>query len=74
MSVKMDIEGSEYNAIIGAKETIYKNSPKLAISVYHRRNDLFTLPLLIHEIEPKYRLYLRHHSNSFRETLLYAKI
>lgn len=59
--IKMDLEGEEYNALSGARRTLSKNQPKLLISAYHRNEDIFTLPLLIHELCPSYKLYLRKH-------------
>ena len=72
--IKMDIEGAEYDALIGARETICKYKPKLAISAYHKNDDLVTLPLLLHEMVPEYKLYLRHHTDRRNETVLYAKV
>ncbi|MBQ0084537.1 MAG: FkbM family methyltransferase, partial [Clostridiales bacterium] len=59
--IKMDIEGQEESAIIGAQNTIKKFSPKLNVAAYHRNSDLFKFPLLLHEINPQYKFYLRHH-------------
>lgn len=70
--IKMDIEGSELQALQGAKETIRLHKPRLAISIYHRPIDLIQIPMLIKEIDPSYQLYLRHYSNSFTETICYA--
>ena len=70
--IKMDIEGEEANAIIGAKIQLTHNKPKLAISAYHKADDLWELPLLINEINNKYRLDILHHSNTRLETVLYA--
>jgi len=70
--IKMDIEGAEIEALRGAAETIKRNKPKLAISLYHKRNDIFEIPLLIHKLNPKYKFYLRHHSTTFSETVLYT--
>lgn len=58
--LKMDIEGSELQALRGAKKTITKYLPKLYVCAYHRNEDLFTLPLKILEINKNYRLYFRH--------------
>lgn len=58
--LKMDIEGSELQALIGAEKTIKKYSPKLYICAYHRNEDLFALPLKMLEINPEYKLYFRH--------------
>ena len=59
--LKMDVEGAEREAIAGAAQTIRTYAPKLNIAAYHRSEDFFQLPLLIHALQPSYRLYLRHH-------------
>ena len=59
--LKMDIEGGEKNALIGAKEHIKKGKVKLLISVYHNNTDLFTLPKLIRDYNPNYNLHLRYY-------------
>ena len=59
--IKYDVEGSEREAIFGSLETIKKYSPELLVSVYHRSEDIFALPLLIKELAPDYRLYLRRY-------------
>lgn len=70
--IKMDIEGSEKKALLGARKTIATFRPKLAISVYHRMEDLFDIPLTIKDMFPWYKLYLDHHSTYGEETVLYA--
>ena len=70
--VKMDIEGSEAAAIKGCEKLIKKYKPALAICVYHKVTDLWELPLLIKSFVPEYKLYLRHHSKTQIETVLYA--
>ncbi len=70
--IKMDVEGSEHNAILGAKKTIKKNKPKLAISVYHKRQDLYDIILLLKSLVPEYKFYLRHYSDTNADTILYA--
>lgn len=59
--LKMDIEGSELKAIEGAANTIRTFRPKLYICAYHRSEDMFAIPLKIHEICPDYRFYFCHH-------------
>lgn len=58
--IKMDVEGAEREAILGCRETIRRFKPRMLVSVYHRSGDLFSLPLLLHEINPQYRMHLRH--------------
>lgn len=59
--IKYDVEGSEEAALRGSAETIRRYKPRLIVSLYHRTEDYITLPLLIHELNPAYKLYLRHH-------------
>lgn len=59
--IKMDVEGAERQALLGARQIINRCQPKLNVAVYHRNADLFTLPLLVHDLCPAYQLYLRHH-------------
>ena len=70
--IKMDVEGSEMDALLGARETILRNRPKLAICIYHRHRDFIDIPNWIHTLVPDYKLYVRHHSFSVNETVLYA--
>ena len=72
--IKMDIEGLEYDALLGASEIIKKHKPKLAISVYHGMDDLVKIPLLINKMVSEYKFFLRHHMPNPTETILYAKI
>lgn len=70
--IKMDTEGYEIPALIGAKETIKKNKPILAISVYHNEDDVIEIPLLIENIRNDYKYYLRHYSNNPSDLVLYC--
>jgi len=72
--IKMDIEGSELETLKGAKNTIQKYKPKLAISVYHKQEDLITIPQYILSLNQNYKLYLRHYGEIADETILYAVI
>jgi len=72
--LKLDIEGSEIQAIEGAKSIIQKQSPKLAISAYHLPDDLWRIPQNIFTINPKYNLYLGHHTQKFMDSVCYANI
>jgi FkbM family methyltransferase len=70
--VKMDIEGAEVEALEGARQLISKYRPILPICLYHRQNDLWRIPLLIHSIYPGYRHYLRAHETDGWQTVEYA--
>lgn len=70
--LKMDIEGAELNALKGAEKTIRKNKPKLAICIYHKEYDFIEIPLWVMSLNMGYKLYIRHHSDSGAETVLYA--
>ena len=70
--IKMDIEGSELEALKGAKNVIGRDHPILAISVYHRPSDIVEIPNCILRLYGGYRMYLRHYSFSWYDTVLYA--
>ncbi len=70
--IKMDLEGAEINAIKGAQRIIKTYHPKLAISVYHRMDDIVNIPALINKYSNDYRFYFRHYSIGAAETVLYA--
>lgn len=72
--IKMDIEGAEIEAIKGAEGHIKNDKPKLAISIYHKPNDLWEIPLLIHKLAPEYKLYIRHNGVRYYGTNVYAYI
>lgn len=60
--IKMDVEGAEYETLMGCQRIISDCKPSLAVSAYHRAGDIFTLPLLIQNMNPDYKIFLRHHT------------
>jgi FkbM family methyltransferase len=70
--IKMDIEGAEFDALVGGKQVIQRDRPILAICVYHSQEDIWRLPLLVREICPDYRMYLKSHGRDGIQTVAYA--
>ena len=68
----MDIEGAEMTALRGAEHLIREERPKLAISVYHKPEDIFEIPALLLEYHADYKFYLRHYYLWWQDTVLYA--
>ena len=57
--IKLDVEGAEREAILGAKKHI-SGGAKILCSLYHRNEDMFDLPLLIKSLDPDLKFYIRH--------------
>lgn len=70
--IKLDIEGAEIPALLGAADTIRRHRPKLAVAVYHDLGDLAAIPDLIETLRPNSRYRLRHHSPIHHDTVLYV--
>jgi len=52
--IKMDIEGSELNALMGATATLARYRPRMAIAAYHKPGDQTRLPAVVLDAEPAY--------------------
>lgn len=72
--IKMDIEGMELAALRGAKDTIQRWKPKLAICVYHKKEDLWEIADYIYRLVPQYKFYMRNYEDTATEIVLYAVI
>ena len=59
--IKYDVEGAEREALLGSQRAITTHSPALLVSAYHRSEDIFALPLLVHRLIPSYKLYYRRY-------------
>ncbi len=72
--IKMDIEGSEEDALLGCTKHIKNDEPKLLISVYHNHKDLWKIPKIVSDINPNYKFYLRNYGGNIfpTETVLLA--
>ncbi|MBU2760474.1 FkbM family methyltransferase [Acidithiobacillus sulfurivorans] len=69
--IKMDIEGEEFAAIDGARNTILTHHPRLAISIYHKIGDFWRIPKLVLSIRSDYEVFLRHYTESIYETVMF---
>lgn len=70
--IKMDIEGAEQDALVGAAQTIRDFKPRLAISTYHRPDDFWKIPLQIRDMGLGYKFAFGHHSPRNWESVIYA--
>lgn len=70
--IKMDVEGAELESLRGAQKTIRRYKPKLAVCLYHKPEDMVTIPLYVRKLVPEYRIYVRHHTTAPSDTVLYA--
>lgn len=69
--IKMDLEGWELKALAGCERHIRDDRPKLAIAVYHQATDFRTVANYARSIHPDYRLYLRHYTQGWSETVMF---
>jgi len=70
--IKLDVEGAELEALKGAKNTILKDKPRLAICIYHKPEDVVEILDYILSLHGDYKLYIRHYQMSKNETIVYA--
>lgn len=64
--LKMDIEGSELEAMKGAEQHIRKDKPKLAVCAYHNNRHIYEIPRLMKEYNPQYKLYMRYNGPAWQ--------
>lgn len=70
--LKLDVEGTERDALLGAKTIIMRSQPLAAVCVYHGPRDLWEIPLMLRELLPGHRFYLRQHQFDGYELVIYA--
>lgn len=66
--LKMDVKNGQADILLGAREQIKANHPKLAIGIYQDDNDLWRIPRLLHEMDPSYRFYIRYYGGDLVPT------
>jgi len=69
--IKLDVEGAEYETLLGAKRLIETYKPKLAVCVYHNQEDFWRIPRLLLQYNSNYRIVLRHYTEGILETVMY---
>lgn len=69
--IKMDLEGWELKALEGARRHLLEDHPKLAIAVYHHPSDFWRIFEFVTALRPDYRVYLRHYTEGWSETVMY---
>ena len=69
--IKIDIEGAEIPAIEGSTNIIQRHRPRLALCVYHNVGDFWRIPKKVLSIQDKYKIYLRHYTESIYETVMF---
>jgi FkbM family methyltransferase len=70
--IKMDIEGAEPEALLGAARTMARHRPVMAVCAYHKCDHLWTIPLLLKAANPDYKIFLRRYAEDCWETVYYA--
>jgi FkbM family methyltransferase len=70
--IKYDVEGAEIEALKGSKKTIFKYQPELCISIYHKHDHLYKIPLMINSWKLNYDFYLRLHEHNTFGLVLYC--
>ena len=70
--IKMDIEGAEIDALLGAKHVIQEFKPILAISVYHKQNHLWRIPIILQSFSDQYCFFLRPYNQEAWNLIRYA--
>jgi FkbM family methyltransferase len=53
--IKMDIEGAEKRALLGATSTLRMHKPRLAVAAYHEPDDPKQLPAIVSAAVPEYK-------------------
>lgn len=72
--IKLDIEGAETEALKGAEKTIRSQKPRLAISIYHKKEHLYEIPELLKQFNADYKFQIGFYGPTFIDVVLYAFI
>jgi FkbM family methyltransferase len=70
--IKLDIEGAELDALVGARAVVGRARPLLAVCAYHAPEHLWTIPREMRAMLPGHALALRAHQYDGFELVAYA--
>lgn len=70
--IKLDVEGAEEEALLGARRQISDSRPTMAVALYHRAADLWKIPTLIETLGGQYLYSIRHYSQTVDDSIVYA--
>ena len=70
--IKMDIEGEEKEALLGAEQIIRTQKPQMIICAYHKPEDIYELLQTILKIRDDYKISFWQIGRSFWDIILYA--
>ena len=70
--IKLDVEGAEPEVIGGGVESIRKFRPQIAVSIYHKLEQFFEIPLYLNEQLSDYRFHIEFYNPYCIDTILYA--
>jgi hypothetical protein len=69
--LKLDVEGAECDALLGAARHIAQDRVRLAVCVYHDQTHFWQVPEIVLSINDRYDVYLRHYTEGILETVMY---
>jgi len=73
--LKIDLEGYDYSAIVGAEKLIKQNKPKIAITTYHQIEHARKISSFLKMIDPSYKIYIKGiHQETGSPIMLHAWI
>jgi hypothetical protein len=70
--IKFDIEGLESEVLNASLDLIKTYKPHLAVSIYHKFDDFWNIPLSIMKLNADYSFYVRNHGIDATDFIFYA--
>ena len=71
MRIKLDVNGHEYQVLVGSSKLISGTKPAIACKI-QRKEDLIKIPSLLKSLRPDYNLIIRQKSLASLSLMLYA--